>query len=389
MLGTTLDSKLVNPTEEHAMLRQTVREFTRKEIEPQAEEYDQKGILNQGLLRKVGDLGLLGITIPEEFGGAGMDSVAAVIAHEEMAASDPGFTLAYLAHALLFVNNLFYAANDEQRKRFIPKTITGEWIGAMGMTEPSAGTDVLGMGTTAVKKGDRYILNGRKIFITNAIESKLYIVYAKVEGRITSFVVERDFKGFSVSDKIRKMGMRASTMAELILEDVEVPEENLLGRPGGGISNMMRNLEIERLGLAAMSLGMANRCLDIMLKYAVEREAFGKSIAEFGQIQSHIGESFAKVEAMRGLIYGAASTIGPDHRNRPASDAAKLFAGRAAKEVADSAMQVLGGYGYCEEYRVEQFLRDAKLIEIGGGTNEAHQKNITRDLCGLIRGGSK
>lgn len=387
MLSTTLDSKLVNPTEEHEMLRQTVREFTRKEIEPQAEEYDQKGILNQGLLRKVGELGLLGITIPEEFGGAGMDSTAAVIAHEEMAASDPGFTLAYLAHALLFVNNLFYAANDDQRKRFIPKTITGEWIGAMGMTEPSAGTDVLGMGTTAVKKGDRYILNGRKIFITNAIESQLYIVYAKVDGRITSFVVERDFKGFSVSDKIRKMGMRASTMAELILEDVEVPEENLLGTPGGGIRNMMRNLEIERLGLAAMSLGMANRCLDVMLRYAVDRKAFGKPIAELGQIQSHIGESFAKVEAMRGLIYGAASTIGPDHRNRPASDAAKLFAGRAAKEVADSAMQVLGGYGYCEEYRIEQFLRDAKLIEIGGGTNEAHQKNITRDLCAMIAKG--
>tara|TARA_R110002096_G_scaffold16898_12_gene58117 strand:- start:61537 stop:62697 length:1161 start_codon:yes stop_codon:yes gene_type:complete len=386
MLSTTLNPKLVNPTEEHAMLRQTVREFTRKEIEPQAEEYDQKGILNQGLLRKVGELGLIGITIPEEFGGAGMDSTAAVIAHEEMSYSDPGFTLAYLAHALLFVNNLFYAANDDQRKRYIPKTVTGEWIGAMGMTEPSAGTDVLGMGTTAVKKGDNYILNGRKIFITNAPEANVFLVYAKVEGRITSFIVESTFKGFSVSEKIHKMGMRASTMAELILEDVEVPVENLVGREGGGITNMMRNLEIERLGLAAMSLGMANRCLDVMLRYANERQAFGKPIAEFGQVQSHIGESFAKIEAMRGLIYGAASTIGPDHRNRPASDAAKLFSGRAAKEVADSAMQVLGGYGYCNEYRVEQFLRDAKLIEIGGGTNEAHQKNITRDLCKLIQG---
>ena len=368
------------------MLRQTVREFTRKEIEPQAEEYDRKGILNQGLLRKVGELGLIGITIPEEFGGAGMDSTAAVIAHEEMCFSDPGFTLAYLAHALLFVNNLFYAANDDQRKRYIPKTITGEWIGAMGMTEPAAGTDVLGMGTTAVKKGDNYILNGRKIFITNAPEANVFLVYAKVEGRITSFIVESTFKGFSVSEKIHKMGMRASTMAELILEDVEVPVENLVGREGGGITNMMRNLEIERLGLAAMSLGMANRCLDVMLRYANERHAFGKPIAEFGQVQSHIGESFAKIEAMRGLIYGAASTIGPDHRNRPASDAAKLFSGRAAKEVADSAMQVLGGYGYCNEYRVEQFLRDAKLIEIGGGTNEAHQKNITRDICKLIQG---
>ncbi len=385
MLSTTLDSKLVNPTEEHAMLRQTIREFTRKEIEPQAEEYDRKGELNQGLLRKVGELGLLGITVPEEFGGAGMDSIATVIAHEEMCYSDPGFTLAYLAHALLFVNNLFYAANDDQRKRYIPKTLTGEWIGAMGMTEPSAGTDVLGMGTTAVKRGDNYILNGRKIFITNAPEADVFLVYAKVDGRITSFIVERTFKGFSVSEKIQKMGMRASTMAELVLEDVEVPVENLVGREGGGITNMMRNLEIERLGLAAMSLGMANRCLEVMVRYSNERHAFGKPIAEFGQVQTHIGESFAKIEAMRGLIYGAASTIGPDHRNRPASDAAKLFSGRAAKEVADSAMQVLGGYGYCNEYRVEQFLRDTKLIEIGGGTNEAHQKNITRDICKLIQ----
>lgn len=385
MLATTLDHKLVNPTEEHEMLRQTVREFTRKEVEPQAEEYDLKGELNRSLLVKTGELGLLGITVPEEFGGAGMDTTAAVIAHEELCYSDPGFTLAYLAHAILFVNNLFYAANDDQRKRYMPKVISGEWVGAMGMTEPSAGTDVLGMSSTAVKKGDSYIINGRKIFITNAPEADVFLIYAKLDGRISSFIVERSFKGLSVSEKIKKMGMRASTMAEVILEDVEVPAANLVGKEGGGITNMMRNLEIERLTLAAMSLGMANRCLDVMLQYSTEREAFGKPIADFGQIQAHIGESFAKTEAIRALTYGAASTIGPDKRNRPASDAAKLFAGRAAKEVADSAMQVLGGYGYCNEYRVEQFYRDAKLIEIGGGTNEAHQKNIARDLTKGIR----
>jgi isovaleryl-CoA dehydrogenase len=302
-----------------------------------------------------------------------------------MAYSDPGFTLAYLAHALLFVNNLFYAGNDDLRKRYVSRTVSGEWIGAMGMTEPSAGTDVLGMGTVATKKGDRYLLSGRKTFITNAPEADVFLVYAKLDGRITTFVVEREFPGFSTSEKIKKMGMRASTMGELILEEVEVPAENLVGKEGGGITNMMRNLEIERLSLAAMSLGMANRCLDIMLRYSTERQAFGKPIAEFGQIQSHIGNAYAKTEAMRALIYGAASTIGPHNRNRPASDAAKLFAGKAAKEVADAAMQVLGGYGYCTEYRVEQFLRDAKLIEIGGGTNEAHQKNITRDICKLIQ----
>ena len=379
-LPISLDDAVVTPTDEHGMLRQTIRDFTRKEVEPQAEEHDRSGTLNVGLLRKVGELGLLGATIPEDDGGADMDAVASVIIHEELSYSDPGFALAYLAHALLFVNNFYYAGNPEQRKRYLPKTLSGEWIGAMGMTEPAAGTDVLGMKTVARKQGDRYVLTGRKTFITNGLEADVYVIYAQLDGRITSFLVERTFPGFSTSDKIPKMGMRASTMCELIMEDVEVPAENLLGTEGGGITNMMRNLEIERLGLAAMSLGMAIRCLDAMSQYAVERQAFKRPIAEFGQIQRYIGESYAKVEAMRALVYSVARTVSPKARNRLGTDAAKLFCATAAKEVADAAVQVLGGYGYCTEYRVEQFLRDAKLIEIGGGTIEAHQKNITRDL---------
>jgi isovaleryl-CoA dehydrogenase len=362
------------------MLRQTVRELTRKEVEPQAEAYDQKASLNVELLRKLGALGLLGVTIPEQDGGADLDATASVIVHEELAWSDPGFTLAYLAHALLFVNNFYYAASPAQRARYLDKVLSGEWVGAMGMTEPAVGTDVLGMQTVAEKRGDHYVLHGRKTFITNAPEADVFIVYAKVNERITTFVVERTFPGFAVGEKIPKMGMRASTMSELILESCEVPAENLLGSEGGGIVNMMRNLEIERLGLSAMSLGIAVRCLDIMTTYATERRAFGQPLAEFGQIQRHIGESYAKTEAMRSLIYGVARTVSPTSRNRLGTDAAKLFAATAAKEVADAAMQVLGGYGYCTEYRVEQFLRDAKLIEIGGGTLEAHQKNITRDL---------
>jgi isovaleryl-CoA dehydrogenase len=180
------------------------------------------------------------------------------------------------------------------------------------------------------------------------------------------------------------MGMRASTMCELVLEDVRVPADNLLGTEGGGITNMMRNLEIERLGLAAMSVGIARRCIDIMVRYAVERKAFGEALAEFGQIQRYIGDSYARLEAMRAVTYGVARTVSPTQRNRLGTDAVKLFASTAAKDVADAAMQVLGGYGYCTEYRVEQFLRDAKLIEIGGGTLEAHQKNITRDLTRMI-----
>jgi isovaleryl-CoA dehydrogenase len=309
-----------------------------------------------------------------------MDATASVIVHEELSYSDPGFALGYLAHALLFVNNFYWAAAPAQRKRYLPGVLSGKLVGGMGMTEPSVGTDVLGMQTTARRDGDGYVLNGRKTFITNGPEGNVFLVYAKLADRITTFVVERGFPGFSTGPKIPKMGMRASTMSELIFEDCRVPADNLLGQEGGGITNMMRNLEIERIGLAAMSLGMARRCLDAMVSYAMERRSFGKPLAEHGQVQRYIGESYAKVEAMRALIYNVAATVGPTSRSRLGTDAAKLFASTAAKEVADAAVQVLGGYGYCTEFRVEQFLRDTKLIEIGGGTLEAHQKNITRDL---------
>ena len=375
-----LPERLLAPSDEHGMLRETVRQWARTDVERQAMDHDQSGTLNRDLLRQAGSLGLLGVTIPEADGGAGLDAVASVIVHEELAYADPGFALAYLAHALLFVNNFYWAGNPDQRKRYLPRTLTGEHVGAMGMTEPSVGTDVLGMGTVAHRDGDHYVLNGRKIFITNGPEADVFVAYAKLDGRVTTFLVERGFPGFASGEKIPKMGMRASTMSELMFDDCRVPRANLLGSEGGGVTNMMRNLEIERLGLAAMSLGMAQRCLDVMVRYATERRTFGKPLSDHGQIQRYIGESYAKVEAMRALVYGVAATCGPDRRNRLGTDAAKLFASTAAKEVADAAVQVLGGYGYCSEYRVEQFLRDAKLIEIGGGTLEAHQKNITRDL---------
>jgi isovaleryl-CoA dehydrogenase len=374
---------LVGPssfTDEHELLRQTVRQFAQIRVEPQAMEHDESSTFNTQLIAELGALGLLGITIPEADGGAEMDATAAVIAHDELAYADPGFTLGYLAHTLLFVNNFYWAADPAQRKRYLPGVLAGTVIGGMGMTEPSVGTDVLGMQTTARKDGDEYVLNGRKTFITNGPEGGVFLVYAKLADRITTFVVERSFPGFSTGPKIPKMGMRASTMSELIFEDCCVPADNLLGREGGGVTNMMRNLEIERIGLAAMSLGMARRCLDAMVTYAIERRSFGKPLAEHGQVQRYIGESYAKVEAMRALIYNVAATVGPHSRSRLGTDAAKLFAATAAKEVADAAVQVLGGYGYCTEFRVEQFLRDSKLIEIGGGTLEAHQKNITRDL---------
>jgi len=371
---------LCHPSDEHSMLREMVRGFTRENIEPQAEEFDRRGELNVELLRAVGELGLLGITLPEEVGGAGMDAVAAVIAHEEMSRSDPGFTLAYLAHSMLFVNNFFHCSSDEQRARYLPKVLTGEWIAGMGMTEPAVGTDVLGMQTTAVRDGSTWVLNGRKTFITNGTEGFVFLVYAQVDGRITSFVVDRDCPGFSTGPKIDKMGMRGSTMSELIFDDCRVPADNLLGEPGQGITHMMRNLEIERLTLAAMSVGIADRCVEIMLRYANERSAFGKPLTSFGQIQRYISESYAATEAARALVYSVARGITPESRNRIGTDAAKLFAAPVGKRVADHAMQVLGGYGYCQEYKVERLLRDAKLLEIGGGTLESHQKNLTKDL---------
>ena len=371
---------MVGSSEEHELLRKTVHQFVQTRVEPQAMEHDEAQTFNTALLRELGGLGLIGVTIPDADGGAGMDALASCIVHDELAYADPGFALGYLAHALLFVNNFYWAGNAAQRARYLGRTLTGELVGAMGMTEPAVGTDVLGLQTTARRDGDGYVLNGRKTFITNAPEAGVFLVYAKLADRITSFIVERGFPGFSTGAKIPKMGMRASTMAELVFEDCRVPAENLLGAEGGGITNMMRNLEIERLGLAAMSLGMARRCLDTMVSYATERRSFGKPLAEHGQIQKYIGDSYAKVEAMRALIYNVAETVGPGQRSRLGTDAAKLFAATAAKEVADAAVQVLGGYGYCAEFRVEQFLRDTKLMEIGGGTLEAHQKNITRDL---------
>ena len=377
--------ELFNPSEEHLLLRRTVSDFARRAVEPQAAEYDEKGELNVGLLRELGELGVLGVTIPVEDGGAGMDTIAATIVHHELSKVDPGFTLAYLAHSMLFVNNFYYCSNEEQRERYLDKVISGEWVAGMGMTEPGAGTDVLGMQTTAVRDGNEYVLNGTKTYITNGPEGHCFLVYAKLDDRITSFVVDRDCPGFSTSNHIEKLGMRGSSMSELIFEDCRIPVTNLLGEEGGGLTHMMRNLEIERLTLAAMSVGIAERCVEIMVDYADQRKAFGEPINRFGQIQRYIGEGYAMTLAAKTLVYNVARDVTPGNRARVGSDAAKLFAAPVGKTVADWAMQVMGGAGYCREYPVERLWRDAKLLEIGGGTIEAHQKNLTKDLTRMMR----
>lgn len=393
MTAQTPSFDLYNPSESHQMLRETVRAFVRGEVEEQALQFDREERFNLPLFRKLGELGLLGITVPMDHGGSEMDAVAAVIAHEELSYADPGFALAYLAHSMLCVNNLAYNCDDEQKRRFLPKLCSGEWVGAMGMSEPGAGTDVLGMRTQAHRDGSDYIINGQKMWITNGCVDDegtpcdVVLVYAKTgehNGRplLSTFVVEKGMPGFSVGQKITdKTGMRASNTAELVFEDVRVPAANLIGQEGDSLIHMMRNLEIERLTLAAMSVGIARRCVEDMSRYASDRKAFGKPISTFGQIQRYIGDSFAEYRAVKAYVYDTAARLQlTESGNRLDSDGVKLVAAPMAKNVADRAMQVMGGYGYVGEYVVERLWRDAKLLEIGGGTLEAHQKNIARDL---------
>ncbi len=382
---------LFNPSPEHRALRELVRSFAEREVDPQAEEFDRAERFNIALFRKLGELGLLGITVEERFGGSGLDAVAAVIAHEEIAAADPGFALAFLAHSILFANNLQINGSDAQRAKYLPRACSGEKVCGMCMSEPSVGTDVLGMQTSAVRRGEVYLLNGAKMWITNGAVSDselgdVFLVYARVEGhsrnQLSMFIVEKGFRGFSLGQKIEgKLGMRASMTAELVFEDCEVPAANLVGEEGTATRHMMRNLEIERVTLAAMSLGIARRSLEVMNRYADERSSFGKPLREFGQVQRYVAQSYAEFMAGRAYTYYTAGTMSLDSPGqRLDTDGVKLFTSTMGKDIADRAIQVLGGYGYVSEYGVERLWRDAKLLEIGGGTLEAHQKNMCREL---------
>jgi len=298
---------LFNPTEEHAALREMVRSFAENEVDPQALEHDKLEKFNVELFRQLGDLGLLGITVDPEYGGSGMDATAAVIVHEELSAADPGFCLAYLAHSMLFTNNLYHNGSEELKNKFLPGACNGSLIGGMGMSEPGAGTDVLGLSTKAVKNQDGdYVLNGTKMWITNGAitDTELgdaFLIYTRTgETRkdLSMFLVEKGTPGFSLGQRIKdKCGMRASGTAELVFQDCVVPATNLVGEEHKAMICMMRNLEIERLVLAAMSLGIARRCCDVMVQYAKDRHSFGKPLNSFGQIQKHIGDSYAEYRA--------------------------------------------------------------------------------------------
>lgn len=382
------------PTKEHNILYDTIKNFAKEEIEPQALFRDRDEVFDIKLFKRLGDIGLLGITAEEKFGGAFMDATACVIVHEELSFIDPGVCLSYLAHSILTVNNIVYHANDEQKAKYLPKLIDGSFMGAMAMSEPDIGTDVLGMKCQAQKTNHGYVINGRKMWITNGVKNHLnepadiLFLYAKTSEDplgLSAFIIEGGQKGYYVGQKLTgKLGMRSSNTAEIVLEDCHVRKDQLIGQEGKATLHMMQNLEIERLSLAAMALGIAKRCLDIMVNYANQRLAFNKPIIKFGQIQKYLAESFAKYHACRAYVYNVAyHTKLNEVGNRIHSDSVKLISSTMAKEVADAAIQVLGGYGYMSDYVVERMWRDAKLLEIGGGTIEAHQKNIASELSKL------
>jgi isovaleryl-CoA dehydrogenase len=380
--------ELSTPTPEHALFRDSLDEFVAREVEPQAADHDRREAFNRQLFQRAAELGLLGVTLPEEYGGAGLDATAAVLLFDVLSGSDPGFALAVLAHSILFAQNVNVNGNELQRKHVLPRATSGEWIGGLCMTEPDVGTDVLAMKTRARRDGDAYVIDGRKTFITNGgVDGKTlgdaFVVYAATgERSISAFLVEKGTPGFALGQLWKdKLGMRASLTAELVFDGVRVPVANRLGAEGEGTLAMMRNLEIERLTLAAMSVGIARRCVTAMLAWANQRHSFGVPISEHGQVQRYIAESFAEYRAAASLVYDVARRFRLDATGqRIEADAAKLFASQAAKRAADAAIQVLGGYGYMGENVVERLWRDAKLLEIGGGTLEAHHKNLVKDL---------
>lgn len=382
------DFDLFAPTAEHALLAESLRGFVEREVEPQAAEHDREERFNLGLFRQAGQLGLLGVTLPERYGGAELDAVAAVQLLEALSSSDPGFGLAVLAHSFLFAHNLWVNGSEEQSARFLPGVATGERVAGMCMTEPEVGTDVLAMKTKAVRDGEGWRLDGVKTFITNGgvdadTLGDVFIVYAATGDRsLSAFLVEKGMEGFRLGQKwVDKLGMRASFTAELVFDGVRVPGENLMGEEGQGTLHMMRNLEIERLTLAAQGLGIAQRSLQVMVGYANERKSFGRPLRDLGQIQRYIAETFAEYRAARAYVYDTARRLSFTRASqRIDADGTKLFGAQMAKRAADAAMQVLGGAGYMGENVVERLWRDAKLLEIGGGTLEAHHKNITKDL---------
>lgn len=378
-------------TEEQVMLKDMARNFMEKEIGPQAEKIEREEKLPEGIWLKLGELGLLGITIPEEYGGAGADLLSCLIVVEEMGRVCPALGLSYVAHANLCANNLKNNGNEAQRRKYLPPLCSGEKVGALALTEPNAGSDAVGIQTTAVRQGDYYILNGSKTFITNGPIASTIITYAKTDRAkgargISAFIVEKEFPGFAVAREIEKIGNKGSPTGELVFEDCLVPAENLLGKENEGIAVMMGGLDVERVTAAGLPLGIAQGAFELALKYSKERVQFGRPICDFQLIQQKLADMYTSIEAARLLCYKAAVLAEGAERGgkgtevHKAAAAAILFAAEMSTKVALDAVQIHGGYGYTTEYPVSRFLRDAKMYEIGAGTSEIRRLIIAREL---------
>lgn len=373
-------------TEEQESLRKEVRNFAAKEVLPHVMEWDEKSEFPHSVVTQMGAMGLMGIIFPEELGGAGLGYVEYVLAIEELSRVDGSVGIIVASHNSLCTNHIMLAGNDEQRKQWIPKLASGKWLGAWGLTEPGSGSDAAGMRTTAVRRGDQWILNGGKIFITNATYADCALVLAVTDrekgtrGGISGFLVERGTPGFRSGKKENKLGLRASDTAELIFEDCAIPAQNLVGKEGEGFKDAMRVLDGGRISIAALSLGIARGALDAALKYATERRQFGKAISEFQAIQFKLATMATELDAAWLLTMRAAQMKDKGQKVTLESSMAKLYASEVACRICDEGVQIHGGYGFIKDYPAEKFYRDVKLCTIGEGTSEIQRMVIAREL---------
>lgn len=372
-------------SEEVNMLREHVCQFAQKEIAPLAQIADEENAFPNHLWRKFGDMGLLGITVDEAYMGANMGYLAHTVAMEEISRASAGIGLSYGAHSNLCVNQLNKNATSAQKEKYLPKLISGEHIGALAMSEPNAGSDVVSMKLKAEKKGDRYILNGNKMWITNGPDADIFIIYAKTDPKagskgITAFIVEKSSPGFTQAQKLDKLGMRSSNTGELVFVNAEVPAANVLGEVGGGIKVLMSGLDYERLVLSGGPLGIMQACMDIVIPYIHDRKQFGQSIGEFQLIQGKIADMYTQMNAARAYVYTVASSCDRGETTRKDAAGAILYSAELATKLALDAIQLLGGNGYINEFPAGRLLRDAKLYEIGAGTSEIRRMLIGREL---------
>ncbi|AMP89533.1 TPA: isovaleryl-CoA dehydrogenase [Legionella pneumophila] len=371
--------------ETYDMLRDSVNQFAQTEIAPLAAQIDEKNTFPNQLWRKLGEMGLLGITVSEEYGGANMGYLAHAIAMEEISRASASVGLSYGAHSNLCVNQIFLNGNTEQKRKYLPKLISGEYIGALAMSESNSGSDVVSMQLQARSAGDKYILDGTKMWITNGPDADVLVVYAKTEKQagskgITAFIIEKGMPGFKTAQKLDKLGMRGSNTCELVFDQCEVPSENVLGIVNQGVKVLMSGLDYERTILAAGPVGIMQACMDVVLPYVHERKQFNQAIGEFQFIQGKLADMYTDLNACRAYLYAVAKACDSDRVSRKDAAGVILYTAEKATQMALQSIQILGGNGYINEYPTGRLLRDAKLYEIGAGTSEIRRMLIGREL---------